>query len=145
MSCPLQGPLSISTRPWSAARLPVSTASTGLLCLSVGACVHRVRSDTGKRRVWPLTQAHHFQCVTYGRSDTVFSGIAISTTRQIMSNCSSDLCTKEETTSRFSDRCLRNDKLNRQLHKNGNITFNNFVSIVPDTMCMSVYPICHLQ
>ena len=33
-------------RPGSAASLPVSTASTGLLCLSVGARVHRVRSDT---------------------------------------------------------------------------------------------------
>ena len=33
-------------RPGSAAPLPVSTASTGLLCLSVGARVHRGRSDT---------------------------------------------------------------------------------------------------
>ena len=32
-------------RPGSAASLPDSTASTGLLCLSVGAHVHRGRSD----------------------------------------------------------------------------------------------------
>ena len=43
--CPT-GDLGISTRPGSAAPLPVSTASTGLLCLSVGACVHHGRSDT---------------------------------------------------------------------------------------------------
>ena len=41
----------ISTRPRSAALLPVSTASTGLLCLSVGSRVHCVRNDTGKCRV----------------------------------------------------------------------------------------------
>ena len=33
-------------RPGSATPLPVSTASTGLLCLSVGARVHHGRSDT---------------------------------------------------------------------------------------------------
>ena len=33
-------------RPGSVASLPVSTASTGLLCLSVGARVHRGRSVT---------------------------------------------------------------------------------------------------
>ena len=59
------GTSSISMRPRSAALLPVSTASTGLLHLSVGACVHCVRSDTEKYRVWPLPCAHHFQCVTY--------------------------------------------------------------------------------
>ena len=58
------GTSSISTRPGSAALLPVSTTSTGLLCLTVGAHVHRVRSDTGKHCVWPLPRAHHFQCVT---------------------------------------------------------------------------------
>ena len=59
------GTSSISTRPRSAALLPVSTASTGLLHLSVGAHVHRVRSNTEKYRMWPLPRAHHFQCVTY--------------------------------------------------------------------------------
>ena len=58
------GTLSISTRPGSAALLPVSTASTGLLRLLVGARVHCVRSNTEKYRVWPLPRAHHFQCVT---------------------------------------------------------------------------------
>ena len=33
-------------RPGSVAPLPVSTASTGLLCLSVGAHVHHSRSNT---------------------------------------------------------------------------------------------------
>ena len=55
---------SISTRPRSAALLPVSTASTGLLHLSVGARVHHVRSDTGKCCMWPLPCTHHFQYVT---------------------------------------------------------------------------------
>ena len=59
------GTSSISTRPGSAALLPVNTASMGLLHLLVGACVHHVRSDTEKYRVWPLPRAHHFQCVTY--------------------------------------------------------------------------------
>ena len=58
------GTSSISMRPGSAALLPVSTASTGLLRLSVGACVHRVRSDT-ELSVWPLPRAHHIQCVTH--------------------------------------------------------------------------------
>ena len=58
-----EGTSSISTRPRSAALLPVSTASTGLLCLLVGAHVHRVRSDTEKYRMWP-PHAHHFQCMT---------------------------------------------------------------------------------
>ena len=52
-------------RPRSAALLPVSTVSTGLLHLSVGAHVDHVRGDTGKRHVWPLPCAHHFQCMTY--------------------------------------------------------------------------------
>ena len=56
---------SISTRPRSAALLPVSTASTGLQHLSVGAYVHCVRSDTEKYHMWPLPCAHHFQCMTY--------------------------------------------------------------------------------
>ena len=59
------GTSSISTRPRSVTLLPVSTASTGLLCLLVGACVHRVRSDTEKYCVWLLSRSHHFQCVTY--------------------------------------------------------------------------------
>ena len=58
------GTSSISTRPGSAALLPVSTASTGLLCLLVGAHVHCVRSNTEKYCMWPLPCAHHFQCVT---------------------------------------------------------------------------------
>ena len=56
------GTSSISTRPGSAALLPVSTTSTGLLRLLVGAHVHRVRSDTEKYSVWPLPCTHHFQC-----------------------------------------------------------------------------------
>ena len=42
------GTPSISMRPRSATLLPVSTTSTGLLHLSVGACVHCVRSNTEK-------------------------------------------------------------------------------------------------
>ena len=38
-------------RPGSAASLPVSITSTGLLCLSVGARVHRGRSITEVERV----------------------------------------------------------------------------------------------
>ena len=45
------GTSSISTRPRSAALLPVNTTSTGLLRLSVGTGVHCVRSDTEKYRV----------------------------------------------------------------------------------------------
>ena len=70
--CPQQRPLRISTRPGSAALLPVSTTSTGLLHLSVGACVHRVRSDSGNHHVWPLLCTHHFQCVTYTHLEKVF-------------------------------------------------------------------------
>ena len=51
-------------RPRSATLLPVSTASTGLLHLSVGARVHRVRSDTGNCHMWPWPCTHHFQCMT---------------------------------------------------------------------------------
>ena len=50
-------------RPENATLLPVSTASTGLLCLSVGAHVHCVRSDT-EVSMWLLPLAHHIQCVT---------------------------------------------------------------------------------
>ena len=50
------GDLGISTRPGSAASLPDSTASTGLLCLSVGAHVHHGRSDIEVDRV--ATTAH---------------------------------------------------------------------------------------
>ena len=59
------GTPSISTRPGSAALLLVSTATTGLLHLLVGACVHCVRSHTGKRRMWLQLRAHNFQCMTY--------------------------------------------------------------------------------
>ena len=58
------GTSSISMRPGSATLLPVSTASIGLLRLSVGACVHHVRSTTGKHRMWLLPCAHHLQCMT---------------------------------------------------------------------------------
>ena len=51
-----------TSRPRSAILLPVSTASTGLLCLLIGAHVH---CDTEKYCVWLLLCAHHFQCVTY--------------------------------------------------------------------------------
>ena len=47
-------------RPGSAAPLPVSTASTGLLCLSVGAHVHRGRSDTGVERMATTTRILHW-------------------------------------------------------------------------------------
>ena len=58
------GTSSISMRPRSVALLPVSTTSTGLLHLSVGAHVHCVRSDTEKYHMWPPLCTHHFQCVT---------------------------------------------------------------------------------
>ena len=51
-------------RPGNATLLPVSTASTGLLCLLVGAHVHHVRSDT-EVSVWLLPHEHRIQCVTY--------------------------------------------------------------------------------
>ena len=59
-------------RPSSAASLPVSTASTGLLCLLVGAHVHRDRSDT-EVSVLLLLHAYHIQCMTYilTRSNTL--------------------------------------------------------------------------
>ena len=66
------GTSSISTRPGSATLLPVTTASTGLLHLLVGARVHRVRSDTEKYCMWPLPHTHHFQCVTHIWSPTLF-------------------------------------------------------------------------
>ena len=50
-------------RPGSAASLPVSITSTGLLCLSVGACVHCGRSDT-EVSMWPLLCTFHIQCMT---------------------------------------------------------------------------------
>ena len=50
-------------RPGSVALLPVSTASTGLLCLSIGAHVHRGRSDT-EVSVWLLLCAYHIWCMT---------------------------------------------------------------------------------
>ena len=52
-------------RPRSATLLPVTITSTGLLCLLVGACVHRVRRHTEKYYVWLLLCAHHFQCMTH--------------------------------------------------------------------------------
>ena len=57
------GTSSISMRPGSDTLLPVSTTSTGLLHLSVGAPVHRVRSDT-ELSMWLLPCAHHIQCLT---------------------------------------------------------------------------------
>ena len=50
-------------RPRSAASLPVSTASTGLLCLLVGARVYRGRSDT-EVSMWLPLHAFHIQCMT---------------------------------------------------------------------------------
>ena len=50
-------------RPGSVALLPVSTASTGLLCLSVGAHVHLGRSDT-EVSMRPLPCAFHIWCMT---------------------------------------------------------------------------------
>ena len=49
-------------RPGSAAPLPVSTASTGLLCLLVGACVHRGRSDTEVECVATTMRIPHLVC-----------------------------------------------------------------------------------
>ena len=46
-------------RPGSVASLPVSTASTGLLCLLVGAHVHRGRSVTEVEHVAPATRILH--------------------------------------------------------------------------------------
>ena len=59
-------------RPGSVALLPVSTASTGLLCLSVGAHVHHGRSDT-EVSVWPLPRTYHVQCVTYIHCCVIYS------------------------------------------------------------------------
>ena len=50
-------------RPGSIASLPVSTTSTGLLCLLVGTCVHRGRRDT-EVSVWLLPHTFHIRCVT---------------------------------------------------------------------------------
>ena len=58
-------------RPGSVASLPVSTASTGLLCLSVGACVHRGKSVT-KVSVWLLPCTLHIQCMTYVKQPLEF-------------------------------------------------------------------------
>ena len=46
-------------RPGSAVPFPVSTASTGLLCLLVGACVHRGRSITEVECVAATTHILH--------------------------------------------------------------------------------------
>ena len=46
-------------RRGSAAPLPVSTTSTGLLCLSVGAHVHRGRSDTEVEHVATTARILH--------------------------------------------------------------------------------------
>ena len=53
------GTQSISMRPRSAALLPVGTASTGLLCLLVGACVHCVKSDTRVEHVVAATRTSY--------------------------------------------------------------------------------------
>ena len=50
-------------RPGSVASLPVSTTSTGLLCLSVDARVHRGRSVT-EVSMWPLPCIFHICCMT---------------------------------------------------------------------------------
>ena len=50
-------------RPSSVTSLPVSTTSTGLLCLSVGEHVHHGRSIT-EVSVWLLLCAFHIWCVT---------------------------------------------------------------------------------
>ena len=50
-------------RPGSVTSLLVSTASTGLLCLSVGAHVHRGRSVT-EVSVWLLPHTFHIWCMT---------------------------------------------------------------------------------
>ena len=57
------GDLGISMRPGSAAPLPVSTTSTGLLCLLVGARVHHGRSDTEVEHMATTTCILH-SCVT---------------------------------------------------------------------------------
>ena len=54
-----RGDLSISTRPRSATPLPVSTTSTGLLCLLVGAHVHHGRSDTEVERMATTVRILH--------------------------------------------------------------------------------------
>ena len=56
--------LGISTRPGSVTSLPVSTASTGLLCLLVGAHVHHGRSIT-EVGMWPQPHAFHIWCITH--------------------------------------------------------------------------------
>ena len=79
------GTSSISMRPRSAALLPVSTASTGILHLSVGAHLHRVRSDTEKYGMWPLPHAHHFQCVTHilGACVHIYTKYEVSTSNNV--------------------------------------------------------------
>ena len=62
---PHRGDLSISTRPGSAASLPDSTASTGLLCLLVGAHVHCGRSNTEVGRVATTVHISHLVCDIY--------------------------------------------------------------------------------
>ena len=57
------GDLGISMRPESVTSLPDNTASTGLLCLSVGAHVHRGRSIT-KVSMWLLLCTFHIRCMT---------------------------------------------------------------------------------
>ena len=46
-------------RPGSVTSLPVSTTSTGLLCLFVGAHVHHGRSDTGVERMAATARILH--------------------------------------------------------------------------------------
>ena len=62
--CPT-GDLGISTRPRSATPLLVSTTSTGLLCLLVGAHEHRGRSKTKVECVATTTHISHLVCDTY--------------------------------------------------------------------------------
>ena len=62
MPCPLWGPKYLN-KTQECCFTPVSTASTGLLCLSVGARVRHGRSDT-EVSVWPLPRTYHVQCMT---------------------------------------------------------------------------------
>ena len=71
--CP-QGDLGISTRPGSAAPLPVSTASTGLLRLLVGAHVHCGRSDTEVKCVATTVRTSHLVRDTYILADESLAG-----------------------------------------------------------------------
>ena len=59
-------------RPGSATPLPVSTTSTGLLCLLVGARVHHGRSNTDVERVATTTHISHLVHDIY-----IFGGLMV--------------------------------------------------------------------